>query len=168
MKTARITAIALLCGTISLFAQEKSSDSLKLKTNYLDEVVLLDARIPLKRSQSGKPVLRIDEKQLQAFNGRSLSELLSTQAGIEVIGSRLITGQNLRFAVRGSANNQVLILVDGVRVADPSRIGNDFDLNFFSLDQISEIEILKGGKRKSNIFPKLFARNVAFNCDLKV
>ncbi|MGB1449789.1 MAG: TonB-dependent receptor plug domain-containing protein [Flavobacteriaceae bacterium] len=145
MKTVRLTAIAVLCGTISLFAQEQSSDSLNLKTNYLDEVVLLDARIPLKRSQSGKPVLRIDEKQLEAFNGRSLSELLATQAGIEVIGSRLITGQNLRFAIRGSANNQVLILVDGIRVADPSRIGNDFDLNFLSLDQISEIEILKGG-----------------------
>lgn len=37
--------------------------------------------------------------------------------------------------------------------------------NFFV---INKIEILKGGKRKSNIFPKLFARNVAFNCDLKV
>ena len=64
---------------------------------------------------------------------------------IEVVGNRLITGQNLRLAVRGSSNNQVLILVDGVRVADPSRIGNDFDLNFLSLNQISSIEILKGG-----------------------
>ncbi len=145
MKTVRLTAIAVLYSTISLLAQHQSSDSLNQNTNYLDEVVLLDARIPLKRSQSGKPVLRIDEKQLQAFKGRSLSELLATQAGIEILGNRLITGQNLRFAVRGSANNQVLIMIDGVRVADPSRIGNDFDLNFLSLDQISSIEILKGG-----------------------
>ena len=48
-------------------------------------------------------------------------------------------------AIRGSNNYQVLILVDGVRVADPSRIDNDFDLNFLSLDQIDSIEILKGG-----------------------
>lgn len=146
MKTVRLSVLALLCGIFTGIAQEEQqNDSLVQKTNYLDEVVLLDARIPLKRSQSGKPVLRIDEKQIKRFKGRSLSELLSTQAGIEVIGNRLITGQNLRLAVRGSANNQVLVLVDGVRVADPSRIGNDFDLNFISLDQISSIEILKGG-----------------------
>ena len=146
MKTVRLTVLVLLCAVITALAQEEQkNDSLVQKTNYLDEVVLLDARIPLKRSQSGKPVLRIDEKQIKQFNGRSLSELLSAQAGIEVVGNRLITGQNLRLAVRGSSNNQVLILVDGVRVADPSRIGNDFDLNFLSLDQISSIEILKGG-----------------------
>lgn len=146
MKTVRLTAVVLLCVAFTLFAQdEQTNDSLAVKTNYLDEVVLLDARIPLKRSQSGKPILQINEKQIEAFKGRSLSELLSTQAGIEILGNRLITGQNLRFAVRGSANNQVLILVDGVRVTDPSRIGNDFDLNFLSLDQISSIEILKGG-----------------------
>ncbi|MEL0300997.1 MAG: TonB-dependent receptor plug domain-containing protein, partial [Flavobacteriaceae bacterium] len=148
MKTVQLTSLVVLCAIFSSTAQQgKTKDSLDLdqKINYLDEVVLLDARIPLKRSQSGKPVLRIDEKQIKQFNGRSLSELLSTQAGIEVVGNQLITGQNLRFAVRGSANNQVLILVDGVRVADPSRIGNDFDLNFLSLNQISAIEILKGG-----------------------
>lgn len=146
MKTVRLTVLTLLCAVFTALAhEEQKNDSLVQKTNYLDEVVLLDARIPLKRSQSGKPVLRIDEKQIKQFNGRSLSELLSTQAGIEVVGNRLITGQNLRLAVRGSSNNQVLILVDGVRVADPSRIGNDFDLNFLSLNQISSIEILKGG-----------------------
>jgi vitamin B12 transporter len=148
MKTVQLTALVVLCTIFSGAAQQKKTkDSLDLdqKINYLDEVVLLDSRIPLKRSQSGKPVLRIDEKQIKRFNGRSLSELLSTQAGIEVVGNRLITGQNLRLAVRASANNQVLILVDGVRVADPSRIGNDFDLNFLSLNQISAIEILRGG-----------------------
>ena len=148
MKLVKLTALVVLAVIFSSTAQQsQTKDSLDLdqKINYLDEVVLLDARVPLKRAQSGKPVLRIDAKQIKQFNGRSLSELLSTQAGIEVVGNRLITGQNLRLAVRGSANNQVLILVDGVRVADPSRIGNDFDLNFLSLNQISSIEILKGG-----------------------
>ena len=117
MKTVQLTSLVVLCTIFSSIAQQgKTKDSLDLdqKINYLDEVVLLDTRIPLKRSQSGKPVLRIDEKQIKRFNGRSLSELLSAQAGIEVVGNRLITGQNLRLAVRGSANNQVLILVDGV------------------------------------------------------
>ena len=148
MKTVQLTALTVLCAILSVTAQQdqiKDSLDLDQEINYLEEVVLLDTRIPLKRSESGKPILRIDEEQIKRFNGRSLSELLSTQAGIEVVGNRLITGQNLRLAVRASANNQVLILVDGVRVSDPSRIGSDFDLNFLSLNQISSIEILKGG-----------------------
>ncbi len=129
-----------------LYAQETvTQDSLSLATKYLDEVVVLDSRLPLKRSQSGKTIVRIDQKQIERFNGRNLAELLDTQAGISVLGNRSITGQNLRMAIRGSNNYQVLILVDGVRVADPSRIDNDFDLNFLSLDQIDSIEILKGG-----------------------
>ena len=130
----------------NLYAQETViQDSLSLATKYLDEVVVLDSRLPLKRSQSGKTIVRIDQKQIERFNGRNLAELLDTQAGITVLGNRSITGQNLRMAIRGSNNYQVLILVDGVRVADPSRIDNDFDLNFLSLDQIDSIEILKGG-----------------------
>ena len=130
----------------NLYAQETvTQDSLSLATKYLDEVVVLDSRLPLKRSQSGKTIVRIDQKQIERFNGRNLAELLDTQAGISVLGNRSITGQNLRMAIRGSNNYQVLILVDGVRVADPSRIDNDFDLNFLSLDQIDSIEILKGG-----------------------
>ena len=139
-----MVAITLCVG--SLHAQETvTQDSLNLATKYLDEVVVLDSRLPLKRSQSGKTIVRIDQKQIERFNGRNLSELLDTQAGISVLGNRSITGQNLRMAIRGSNNYQVLILVDGVRVADPSRIDNDFDLNFLSLDQIDSIEILKGG-----------------------
>ena len=139
-----MVAITLCVG--SLHAQETvTQDSLGLATKYLDEVVVLDSRLPLKRSQSGKTVVRIDQKQIERFNGRNLSELLDTQAGISVLGNRSITGQNLRMAIRGSNNYQVLILVDGVRVSDPSRIDNDFDLNFLSLDQIDLIEVLKGG-----------------------
>lgn len=35
--------------------------------------------------------------------------------------------------------------------------------NFF---KIENIEVLKGGKKKSAIFPNLFARNIAFKCSL--
>lgn len=147
MKTTIVSLVTVLCAfSYSGNAQQQLvADTLTVKQNYLDEVVLSDSRIPLKRSQSGKTVIRIDEQQIAQFQGRSLAELLATQSGLIVLGNRSITGQNLRVAIRGSANSQVLIIVDGVRIADPSRIENDFDLNFLSLNDISSIEILKGG-----------------------
>ena len=119
-------------------------DSLDAKTFYLDEITLIESQIPIKRKESGRSIIKIDSVDLKKFSGRNISELLSTKAGIITLGNASITGQNLRYAIRGSNNNQVLILIDGVRISDPSRIDNDFDINFLNINQIESIEILKG------------------------
>ena len=138
-----VIACVLSCTFVNAQNTQKV-DSLSTTINYLDEVVLSDTRLPVKRSQSGKTVIQINRQQIESFRGRNLSELLASYGGMNIIGSRSVTGQNLRTAIRGSNNNQVLILVDGVRISDPSRIGNDFDLNFLNLDDIASIEIMKG------------------------
>ena len=68
--------------------------------------------------------------------------MLKGYAGVEIIGSQTYSGQTKTVSLRGGRNRQVLILIDGVRVSDPSRIDNDFNLNFLSLDQIESIEIM--------------------------
>lgn len=141
--------IVLLCVfyiTNNLKAQDLNikKDSLDTKTFYLDEITLIESQIPIKRRESGRSIIKIDSTDLKKFRGRNISELLSTKAGIITLGNASITGQNLRYAIRGSNNNQVLILIDGVRISDPSRIDNDFDINFLNINQIESIEILKG------------------------
>lgn len=126
------------------FAQESNSVIDSLNTQNLEEVVVIDSRFPLKRSQSGRMVEKIDGETLQKFQGLDLAEVLRTRAGIDILGSRSQLGQNLTTSIRGGRNDQVLFLVDGVRINDPSRIGTDFDLNFLPLDAIASIEILKG------------------------
>ncbi len=124
-----------------IIAQEQSQTV--TQTN-LEEVVVSDSKFELKRSQSGKVIIKITEEELQKYQGRGLVELLQTYGGINIIGGRSAAGQNLNFSIRGGRNRQVLILIDGVRVSDPSRIDNDFDLNFLNLADIISIEILKG------------------------
>ena len=130
------------------YSQEKVStlDQEEFITDetVLEEVVVVDSRFEIKRSQSGKTVIKISEKELKNYQGRSLPELLQTYGGINLIGSRSAAGQNQNFSIRGGRNNQVLILIDGVRVSDPSRISNDFDLNLLNLADIVSIEIVKG------------------------
>ena len=133
-----------LLSTLVHAQQKKSLDSLSPPVKQLEEVVVSDSRFPLKRSQSGKPIIKIDSKTIANFQGIGLSALLKGYAGVEIIGSQTYAGQNKTVSLRGGRNRQVLILIDGVRVSDPSRIDNDFDLNFLSLDQIESIEILKG------------------------
>lgn len=128
---------------IALSAQQ-IQDTISVQPTALEEVVLTDSRFPLKRSQSGKPIVKINREEISKFQGLGLSELIRQYAGIEIIGSQSYAGQNKTISFRGGRNRQVLILIDGVRVADPSRIDTDFNLNFLSLDQIESIEILKG------------------------
>ncbi len=111
---------------------------------YLDEVVLTDSRFPIKRTQSGKTVIKIGPKEINSFLGRDLSELLSSYVGINIIGSNSYSGQNLTYSFRGGRSKQVLVLVDGIRVSDPSRIDDDFNLNFLNIANIESIEIIKG------------------------
>ncbi|MGA1030397.1 MAG: TonB-dependent receptor plug domain-containing protein [Flavobacteriaceae bacterium] len=121
-------------------------DSLATQTQpqVLEEVVVTDSRFPFKQSQSGKRIKKITQTTLRNFQGMDLSELLSSLAGIEMIGEGSYPGQNKTLSLRGGRNRQVLILIDGVRVSDPSRIDNDFNLNFLPLANIASIEIMKG------------------------
>ena len=43
----------------ALLAQNQTVDSLSVSTNFLDEVVVTDSRFALKRSQSGKTIIKI-------------------------------------------------------------------------------------------------------------
>ena len=145
---AKVT-ITLLCVlfVINKFSAQVTKalkDSLNTKIFYLDEITLIESQIPIKRRESGRSIIKIDSTELKSFNGRNISELLSTKPGIITLGNTSISGQNIRYAIRGSNNNQVLILIDGVRMSDSSRIDNDFDINFLNINQIESIEILKG------------------------
>ncbi len=135
------SVVALLLCTIT-FAQEETHQDKKIEV--LDEVVVTDSRFELKRENSGKTVIKITAEELQKSQGKTLAEVINTKSGIEINGSRSNAGQNLSYFVRGGNNRQVLILIDGVAVADPSQIANDFDLRLLSLAQIESIEISKG------------------------
>ena len=133
----------ILCLGLSMvgFAQ-KQADSTKLQ--QLDEVVVTDSRFELKRENSGKTVIKISQKEIENNQGRTISELINTKSGIEINGSRSVEGQNLGYFVRGGNNRQVLIIVDGIQVNDPSLVSNDFDLRLLDLNTVESIEIIKG------------------------
>ena len=123
---------------------DQNSDTDTATNVSLEEVVVSDSRFALKRSQSGKMVVKISSKEIEKFSGLGLGALLSSHLGIDVLGRNLHSGQNPTLSIRGGRNRQVLILIDGVRVSDPSRIDNDFDINSLNLEMIESIEVVKG------------------------
>ena len=84
----RVTTLLLWVNSLALFAQQTDIDSLTVQTTNLEEVVISDSRFPLKRSQSGKPIVKINADEISKFQGLGLSELVRQYAGIEIIGSQ--------------------------------------------------------------------------------
>jgi len=132
-------ALCLLLTTV--FAQKKK-DSMELQE--LDEVVVSDSRFRLKRENSGKTVIKIGSAELANNQGKTVAEIINTKSGIEINGSRSRQGEILGVFARGGRGRQVLILIDGVRVSDPSSFSQEYDLRLLATSQVESIEIIKG------------------------
>ena len=112
----------------------------------LDEVILTANKYEKKQSETGKVVTVITRQQLERSGGKTLTELLNTVVGTTIVGANNALGTNLTTSIRGASAGNVLILLDGIPVNDPSVITNYFDLNFLNTDQVERVEILKGGQ----------------------
>lgn len=117
-----------------------------LHSNSLDPVVITANKFPQKQSQTGKVVTVIDKNTIEKLGGHTLGEILNTVAGVTINGANNNLGTNQRISIRGSSDGNVLLLIDGIPVNDPSVISNYFDLNFINTSQIERIEVLKGGQ----------------------
>jgi vitamin B12 transporter len=132
----------VLC-SMSLFSvAQQQVDSTPVEK--LEEVVITDSKFDLNREDSGKVITKITQKELVQLQGKSIAEIINTTSGIEINGANSNAGQNLNYYVRGGKNRQVLILIDGIAVSDPSQIANDYDLRLLNANQVESIEILKG------------------------
>lgn len=132
---------AVLAGT-ALSAQEFQKDSVKVQ--QLDEVVVSDSRFQLKRENSGKTVIKITAEELERNQGKTIAELINTKSGLEIAGSRGRDGSVFGVFARGGRGRQALVIIDGVRVSDPSSFSQEYDLRLLSTANIESIEIIKG------------------------
>ncbi|MBD0825069.1 TonB-dependent receptor plug domain-containing protein [Aestuariibaculum marinum] len=139
----KTNVFGILCLGISMvgFAQQNKDVA---TIEQLDEIVISDSRFELKREHSGKTVIKISRQEIENNQGKNIAELINTKSGIEINGSRSVEGQNLGYYVRGGSTRQVLILIDGIAVNDPSLVSNEFDLRLFDLNTVESIEIIKG------------------------
>lgn len=133
----RMLIAAWLCALTSAYAQDLNQQQ------SLDSV-FVDSKTSLPRKNSGKVVTKITSEVLERSIGKTLAQVINEFSGMEINGSRSNDAQNLGYFARGGRNRQVVIVIDGVQVNDPSQIANDFDLRLLSVQNIKQIEIVKG------------------------
>ena len=138
----RLIFVVLTTFFLFSYGQQTVIDSTKIE--QLEEVVISDSRFELKRENSGKTVIKITQKELKNSQGKTLTQIINSKSGFEINGSRGVAGQNLTSFVRGGNNRQILVVIDGVQVNDPSLVSNEFDLRLLDINTIESIEIIKG------------------------
>lgn len=85
----------------------------------------------------------IDQEQIKRSRVSNVTELLATQANIQVVNSNF---QPNSIYLRGGDSSHVLILIDGVPTYDPSSVQRTLNLNQLNVSSIKKIEILKGSQ----------------------
>ncbi|MDX1364470.1 MAG: TonB-dependent receptor plug domain-containing protein, partial [Arenibacter latericius] len=130
---------AALMACSSVIAQEEEAT-----IQHLDEVVVSDSRFELKRENSGKTVIKITAEEIKRSQGKTIAEIINSKSGFSIAGSNGKEGTVLGVYARGGRGRQVLVLVDGVRISDPSSVNQEYDLRLLSTANIESIEIIKG------------------------
>jgi len=105
-------------------------------------VVVTAGLAPVSFSDAARSVTVLTREEIEASPATSVADLLSTLAGVDV-RPRGPEGVQSDLALRGSTFEQVLVLLDGVKVGDPQTGHHDLDLPV-SLEDIARIEVLRG------------------------
>lgn len=115
-----------------------------LTTTTLREVVVSATRTEKPVIEIPRSVTVIGEDVITTSIYQSLADLLNAQSGLYIVGANQTPGTNQSIFMRGANSNQVAVLIDGVRITDPSSPNSALDLSEISLANIERVEILRG------------------------
>jgi len=139
--------LALLCGlafslhSFAALAQSNQSTLLASASNPMNPILVTATRTPTKSSDVLADNVYISSEEISQAGQTSLVELLQRQKGV-TISSYGTGGSNASVFLRGTTNNQTLVLIDGVRVDDSLNGGANWSV--IPLTIIDHIEIVFG------------------------
>lgn len=129
-------ALALFCGVCSPRELAAQGNPVQLDTLQVQVESRVSRGLPVRT----RSVQLLRREEIQRLPVRTISGLLAWATGVE-IQSRSPAQNDL--GIRGSGFEQVVVLVDGVRMSDPQTGHFDLDLAV-PLDQVERVEILRG------------------------
>jgi vitamin B12 transporter len=124
-------AVLALLPTVA-FAQEADED-----------IVVTASGFEQPRSETGQAISVIDEERLAELQVTSITDALRTLPGATAVTRGPVGSQSAVF-LRGGNGSQTLVLVDGVRINDPSSPNAAFDFGALLTANIGRVEVLRG------------------------
>jgi vitamin B12 transporter len=110
----------------------------------LDEVTITATRIEQPVIQVPRSVSILTREIIERSVYNSVGDLLTAEAGVYVVGSNQTPGTNQSIFMRGANSNQVVVMINGLRINDPSSPNSSIDLSEISLTDVEKIEVIRG------------------------
>jgi len=107
-----------------------------------DSVVIRDNRLQLPMLLQNRNITILSKEQIRQLPVKSVNELLSYVAGVD-IRQRGPWGVQSDVSIDGSTFDQVLVLINGVKISDPQTGHNMMNLSL-PITAIDHIEVLRG------------------------
>lgn len=139
-----ILALSVLAFQKNFMAQDQARD--------IDEVNLQGRFLSTPYNDVNENVVVITKQQIQNSPATSIDELLQFYSGLD-IKRRGSNGVQSDITIRGSSFEQVLVLVNGIRMNDSQTGHNTFNIPF-DISSVERVEIIKGSSAK------LYGQNV--------
>lgn len=92
---------------------------------------------------TGQPVSIIGKAEIDSVQGPDLTRILQRAPGVTISRNGGV-GSFTGVRVRGAEADQLLVVIDGVRTADPASPGGGFDFGNLLPGAISKLELLRG------------------------
>ncbi len=94
-------------------------------------------------ADTGQSVTVIGEDEIDAVQGADIARVLRRAPGVTITRNGP-PGSFTGVRVRGAGAEQLLVLVDGVRVADPAAPGGGFDFGTLAAGEVEKLDLVRG------------------------
>lgn len=135
-------ALLLILPPIHSAAAQETVDTLQVYT--LDEVIISASRWEQTAQTVGRNVTVISREEIENSIHSNVGDLLAERQSVHIVGNRQTAGSVQSLFLRNADGNQSVVMIDGVRISDPSTPGNSIDLAELSLAGVERIEIVRG------------------------
>jgi vitamin B12 transporter len=107
------------------------------------DIVVTATGIEQARDDSGQAITLITQEELERTQSINITDALKAVPGLSIAERGAYGSQSSAF-IRGGNSSQTLVLVDGVRMNDPSSPNGLFDFGTLTIGNIDQIEVLRG------------------------
>lgn len=110
-----------------------------------ESVVVTANRVPTEQTRVASSISVITDVEMEQQQTRFVMDILQTTPGLSIsqFGAR---GTDSNVFIRGQGAENILVLMDGVEVSDPSRSQTAFDFSQLLAGNIARVEVLRGSQ----------------------
>ncbi len=150
MKSLTATAIAVLSATLPALAWADDATPTpdvagREVASGVSELVVTATRSPIAADKVGQSVTVIDHAQIEARQVTIISDFLATTPGVSFVRNGGV-GESTTLRIRGAEGGQTVVVVDGVKLNDPTSTDSSYNFANLLAGDVARIEVLRGAQ----------------------